>query len=422
MTVIRGFEYCVRTSFSLVGSILLMSCSGVQHVDQQVIDDIADTEHLASLNAQARQGAVEEDIFETTVFDPYRGLESDSDQTWHWIDSQVGVTQDYLDTHDSVARAERLEALLSIGYISGVKTEGGRVFYEERGDDTEQALLYVIDDEGASPRVLLDPNALGERVSLDWYYPSPGGNFMAYGLSSEGDEKSTLYVLDVTTGLNLGDEIPHTKWVSLSWLKDESGFYYTRYPFEDEPDYDPENEDSYHRNLFFHQLGDDPGDDPMVFAAPESTQFISASTSTDDQFLFITVWQSWSANDLYVWDLAGGASEPLPVALGEEQILYGSTHEGQAYFFTNRGHPRGQILTAAVDSAEDFLDWSTWEVLVPESEGNIEGFYLSSGHLIVDLVEDVSSTLRYYNLETGDSGGAKTGGSLESACSIQRGP
>ena len=73
---------------------------------------------------------------------------------------------------------------------------------------------------------MLDPNtaSAGGTIALDWWYVSRDGTRLAYGYSAHGDEKSTLYVLDVDTGNLLPDRIPHTRYSSLAWEDDGGGF------------------------------------------------------------------------------------------------------------------------------------------------------------------------------------------------------
>ena len=51
-------------------------------------------------------------------------------------------------------------------------------------------------------RTLVDPHRLtgDPTAAIDWYHPSPDGRLLAYGMSTGGDERSTLHVLDVDHG------------------------------------------------------------------------------------------------------------------------------------------------------------------------------------------------------------------------------
>ena len=107
-------------------------------------------------------------------------------------------------------------------------------------------------------RALVDVN--GERAdgtrALDWWFPSDDGALVAYGVSDDGSEESVLRVRDVATGKDRADEIPRARACSLAWTPDGRGFYYTRYPAPGEV---PAGEEKYHRAVFHHRLGDDPG-------------------------------------------------------------------------------------------------------------------------------------------------------------------
>ena len=63
-------------------------------------------------------------------------------------------------------------------------------------------MLYVRDGADGADRALVDVNA--ERAdgtrALDWWFPSDDGALVAYGVSDDGSEESTLRVRDVATG------------------------------------------------------------------------------------------------------------------------------------------------------------------------------------------------------------------------------
>src|SRR5438046_1422063 len=119
-----------------------------------------------------------------------------------------------------------------------------------------------------------------------------------YGLSEGGDERSTLHVLDVTTGRDLLDTIPDTRAASVAWRPDATGFYYTRYPHSGEV---PVGEEVYHRHVFFHQLAGDPAADSPIFGeGREATDWPSVSLSPDGLHLLITVSRGWDRSDCYL--------------------------------------------------------------------------------------------------------------------------
>src|SRR5205085_878654 len=94
---------------------------------------------------------------------------------------------------------ERLGALLEIGSITAPVPAKGRYFYTKREGTQNQPILYVREGIKGKDRMLLDINQLAKdgTIALDWWFPSKDGKLLAYGLSKDGSEVSTLYVRDV---------------------------------------------------------------------------------------------------------------------------------------------------------------------------------------------------------------------------------
>lgn len=392
MSRIRLSTALLRTLF-LPGAICI-ACGGAGSAEPRPGGTLDPA--LAAVNAEARAGAVVETIFGREVADPFRALERDDDLTRRWIEVQTAFTERYLAEHADPTTAERLEAFLSIGWFRDAVRAGGRTFYVRRDGDQEQGALYVLEPDVPAPRILVDPNALGPRVALDWVFPSPGGRYVAYGLSDEGDERSVLYVLDVGTGERLAERIEHTKWTGLSWLADETGFYYTRYPREGEPDWDPANVDSYFAHLFFHALGSDPGQDPLVYRLAERTDFVAPDVSPDDRWVVLNVFHGWSQSDVLLLDRTVPDAAPVPVDAGGDHLVSGAVHGGRLYLGTNEDHPRFRIVAAPLDRP---ADRAAWVEVVPEGEGTIESWSFAGDTLVVRFTENVESRLRRFGLD-----------------------
>ena len=128
----------------------------------------------------------------------------------------------------------RFVELLAAPISTSCRVAGDRVFTLERGGGEAQFRLIVrsATDPTAPATTLIDPAALLEdsTAALDWYYPSPDGHLVAFGVSIGGDERSTLRIVDVETGELLADTIPDTRWSSVAWTPDGDAFAYTRYP------------------------------------------------------------------------------------------------------------------------------------------------------------------------------------------------
>jgi prolyl oligopeptidase len=200
------------------------------------------------------------------IEDPYRWLEDfESEEAQAWIEAQQEYLRKVLDANpDRDALRARLDELFQIPNLGGMSKQGERVFFMRRDPENEQSVLYSTDGLDGEPKLLLDPDTLGEetRVGLDWWFPSVDGRMLAYGLSEEGDESSVLHVVDVDTGELLPDRISNTRAASLAWKREGDGFYYTRFPG---PGDVPDAELFFHRKIYYHELGTDPAADPLIF-------------------------------------------------------------------------------------------------------------------------------------------------------------
>ena len=247
------------------------------------------------------------------VPDPYRWLEdADAPEVQRWTDAQNAATRRALDRVPGRAALEkRFWQLYEIGSVGvpvsrPLKAGGRRYFYTRRDGKQNQPVLYVRDGADGADRALVDVNA--ERAdgtrALDWWFPSDDGALVAYGVSDDGSEESTLRVRDAATGAALADEIPRTRACSLAWTPDGRGFYYTRYPAPGEV---PAAELKYHRAVYHHRLGDDPAKDRKLFGdGRDMTDWPGVDLSPDGRWLAITVSQGWSKSEVYVADVRAG--------------------------------------------------------------------------------------------------------------------
>src|SRR5712692_10227681 len=148
------------------------------------------------------------------VRDPYRWLEDgDSEEVRRWTEAQNVLTREALEEYPGRdPLRERLTELLSIGTITAPAVRKGRLFYLRREGTQNQPILYWRDGPAGADHVLVDPTTFEAdgTAALDWWYPSPDGKLLAFGISRSGDEKSTLYLREVDTSQDRPDQIPHT--------------------------------------------------------------------------------------------------------------------------------------------------------------------------------------------------------------------
>ncbi len=344
----------------------------------------------------ARRDDVVDVLHGERIVDPYRWLErGDSPETRAWTAAQNALTESYL--AGIAARPgirQRLDQLLAIAGLSAPAPARGRYFYLYRDGRQNQPFLYVREGAAGVDRVLLDPNRLNAEgtTALDWYHPSEDGRLLAYGLSEDGSEQSVLHLLDVGTGGTLPDRIPHTRAADLAWLPDSSGFYYTRYPAPGEV---PEDEEPYHRAVYFHRLGADPAADPLIFRPAVKEHWPGVSLSPDGRWLLIGVARTFDETDLYLQDLRAG-TPPVAVARDLPALFDGQVVGGRLYLRTNLHAPSYGLY--ALDPERPDLAAAT--ELVPPRQGAVLGGVTVVGrHLALDYLERATSRLRIANLD-----------------------
>ncbi|MDQ2741301.1 MAG: prolyl oligopeptidase family serine peptidase [Chloroflexota bacterium] len=329
------------------------------------------------------------------IEDPYRWLEhAASDETAAWVEQQNAYTRSLLDAvPDRAAIHQRLSQLLSIGLVSAPQVRNGRYFYVRREGRQNQPVLYFRERLDGEERVLLDPNtASAEGVTvLDWWYLSRDGRLLAFGCSQNGDERSTLQVLDVDRGELRSERIPNTRYSSVAWLPDTSGFFYTRYPA---PGTVPAGEENYNVRFFFHTLGNEADRDPEVHVTNlEREDMPWLSISPDGRYLTAGVHKGWERSDLFVRDLRQPNSGFVPVAVGFDAHFSGTVVDDLLYIHTDLEARRYRLFR--VTAANPGRDG--WEEIIAESpDAVLESFALVGGRIVAGYLHQATSSIRIF--------------------------
>jgi prolyl oligopeptidase len=320
--------------------------------------------------------------------DPFSYLEDAADPaTLAWTADQNARTRSTLDAVPiRPALVERFESLLRTDSIGVPAVRGQRAFFAARRGSADQTVLFLRED--GVDRALIDPAALDPSglLALDWWYPSPLGTYVAFGLSRNGDERSTLGVLDVATGDRLPEAIPDARYSSVAWRPDEGGFFYTRYP--------PGG--NYDARAYGHTLGTPWEDDPCIFGAGrKSEETISLATSADGRRLVATVSYGWARSDVYVADTTSLPLRFEPLVEGVEARFDVRVSNDTLYVRTDEGAPRFRVF--AVDP--DRLERDAWREIVPEVGAVLDAIAISRHALALHYLDNVRSDLRLWRAD-----------------------
>ncbi len=335
------------------------------------------------------------------IVDPYRWLEDGkSEETNAWVDAQNKFTQLILEkTPGRDKIRERLSSLLEIGSLGTPTPRKGRYFFTKREGTQNQPVLYVRDGLNGKVRVLIDINELAKdgTVALDWFFPSRNGKLLAYGLSRDGSEVSTLSIRDVDTGKDLSDKIERTRACSLAWLPDDSGFYYTRYPAVGSV---PKGNENYYRHVYLHALGRDAKDDPKVFGdGRDPEDWPSISLSPDGKWLGVNVHQGWAKSEVYLAstaDLRPGAFSPIAEKI--PALFDATVRNDRVYIHTNHKAPRYALFELDPKlPPKDWSDRAKWKEIIPQSENKLEAIAAIGEHLIAEYMHDATNRLTIFD-------------------------
>jgi prolyl oligopeptidase len=335
-----------------------------------------------------------------TVPDPYRWLE----------DAKSAETQAWMKAEDDLARGElkklperdaiaaRLKELYYVDAISAPHHHGGRYFYTRRLATMEKTIVYWKEGKKGKEQVLLDPNAWSAdgSSSLGVWSVSHDGKKVAYAERKNNSDEATLYVLDVATGKKSDvDVIEGAKYASPSWTPKGDGFYYTWLPVD--PAIGPAERPGF-AEVRFHKLGEDPKKDRLVHERTgDPSTFLNVDLSRDGRWLFLYLQHGWTASDVYVKDLEGGAkAEFQPIAVGRPAHYSAEAYKDQIYVTTDDGAPRSRIYR--VDPRK--LARADWKEIVPERpDATIDGASILGGRLAVAYLKNAASRLEVFELD-----------------------
>src|SRR5262249_24798 len=330
-------------------------------------DHTSSTITASSTPPKAKVETVEETLYGHKIVDPYRWMENaKSPDTEEYVLDELAYARSILDPlpgRDQIH--QRLTQLLSIGTIETPQIAGKYYFYARREGMQNQPLLLVREGIHAKDHVLVDVNQMAAdgTVALDWWFPSDDGKYVAYGTSVSGSEESMLRLIETATGKLLPENIDRTRFTSLAWKKDNSGFYYTRHPKKGEV---PEGEEAYHVKVFYHMLGGDPAKDTLIFdpmsVGTHTAQDIPAVTlpNEDDRYLLITVFEGWAKSELYLQDLKAN-TPPIELTTGKTFLYSGEIYKNKLYITTNEDAPNYRVFAAEAAHPQR----ANWKEIIP---------------------------------------------------------
>ena len=293
------------------------------------------------------------------VLDRFQWLENDvreDPEVEQWVKDQNKVTFGYI--KKLRYRKEIEERLTSLWdyekFSSPFKVADKYCFFKNDGLQN-QSVLYRIDTLDSEPVLVIDPNTWSEdgTVALGGLAFTDDGRYMAYGIQTSGSDWRQWRVMDLNSGKLLDDELNWLKFTRVTWLKDGSGFYCSRFP-------EPEKGEAFqsanlNSKIYFHKLGTSQSDDRLVYEDPEHPKWgFSPYVTEDGDYLIITV--SKGTDDryrIYYQSLSDADSKIVKLITNfDHEYSFIENYGSRFYFKSNLDAPMGKVIVIDVDKPD----------------------------------------------------------------------
>lgn len=336
----------------------------------------------------------------TMVADPYRWMEdTESADTRAWIDAQNRLTDSYLAT---IPQREKIKNRLTElwnyeRYSAPSKIADGFYLYSKNDGLQNQSVLYRSSSINDPGKLFFDPNKLAAdgTAALSGSSFTDDGKLWAYGVSISGSDRTSWRIMNTETGEYLPDTLAPNRNGGVSWLKDNSGFFYSSYaPVEKGQEL---KTTTYFQKLYFHKLGTPQSEDYIVYERPDNKEyFVSGSVTDDGNWLIINVGKGTERmNMVYFKNLSMEKAPILPLITDlKNSYSFVGNDEANFYFRTDRDASRGKLVKVNVLAREHL-----WKDIVPETADTLNGVSFINNQFVLNYMKDAATRFKIYEMD-----------------------
>lgn len=333
----------------------------------------------------------------TKVSDPYRWMEeTKSAETTAWIEAENKLTDSYLATiPEREAIKIRLTELWNYERFSAPSKVGNKYIYSKNDGLQNQSVLYIADSINDPGRVFFDPNKLTSdgTAALGGFSFTDDGKLWAYGVAVAGSDRTEWKIMEVETGKYLPDTLKPNRQGGISWLNDNSGFYYSRFP-----DAEAGSElkgNNYFQKLYFHKLGTPQSEDYVVYERPDNKEyFVGGGVTEDGNWLVISVGKGTERmNMVYFKNLTMEKAPMIPLVNDLKNSYSYIGNDGSVFYFrTDKDAQRGKIVSVDVLKSSP-----TWSDLIPEVAETLNGVQFVNNQFVLNYMKDAYTQIKIHD-------------------------
>ncbi|MDB5081438.1 MAG: family peptidase [Chloroflexi bacterium] len=345
-----------------------------------------------------RKDNVVDNFHGTEVADPYRWLEdAEAPEVLEWVGEQNKVTSKFLDAiPQKEAIKDRLTQLWDYPKFSAPVKYGNYYFFWKNDGLQNQSVLYRQESLDSEPELVVDPNKLSEdgTLALTSTTFTRDGSLMVYGRSQSGSDWEELKIKTIETKADFADTIRHTKFASVAWRSDKSGFFYNRFP---DPSTVPPDETSFNGKVYWHSLNTDQSEDKLVYERPDYREMSFSPFATEDEkYLVMRVWVGTATQNRIYYRPMDSDGEFIRL-LDEADARYDFIdNDGPVFFFnTDLDAPRGRII--AIDT--NHPERENWKEILPEQSDVIDSVGVVNHKFVVSFLHNANHQVAIYSLD-----------------------
>jgi prolyl oligopeptidase len=341
---------------------------------------------------------ITDDYFGTTIVDPYRWMEEvKAPEFVLWMRAQNDYTRSALDRIPYRAKllARINELSNASAHITAVRRVNNRYFYYKLAPGENERKLYVRDGMAGTERLLVDPTKAStesKHYSLSYFFPSPDGDYVAYGVSPSGSEDAVIHIIEVATGRTMSETINRAIISEVYWLPGGKSFLYNR--LQKLAPGAPQVQKYANSRVYLHTLGANPDEDKPVFGngAAQSPQMSEtavpyARVFPNSPFVIGIVANGVQKEmTIYAAPLSHLAKETMAwrkVVDTTDEITKFDVLGDEIYLLSHKNASRFKVLRVSLAKP----DLTRAEVVVPPSEAVITDLRAAKDALYVQLLD-----------------------------------